>query len=116
MAEYRAVLRDEIIVSRYPELTEEKVEVALRRFRYLGEYLRTVKVVFQYPRDPLDQKVIELAIAGRATDIVSADNDLLSLPSGYTEPARRLRQRLPGIRILSPGGFIELNGRVIGVE
>jgi hypothetical protein len=43
LEEYRVVLGDPAIVERVPKLTVERVEVALRRFRYLGEYLRTVR-------------------------------------------------------------------------
>ena len=49
LAEYRAVLGDAVIVERFPELTEERVEVALRRMRYLGEYVRTVRARFDFP-------------------------------------------------------------------
>jgi predicted nucleic acid-binding protein len=47
--EYRAVLTDPVIVKRYPELTEEKVEVALLRFKYFAEYLRVVRARFEFP-------------------------------------------------------------------
>jgi putative PIN family toxin of toxin-antitoxin system len=116
LSEYRAVLTDPVIVTRFPELTEEKVEVALRRFRYVGEYVRVIKARFEYPRDPLDEKLIELAIAARATDLVSADNDLLSLGSGRSDAARRLRQRLPQLRISNAQQFLQRHAREIGAD
>ena len=116
LAEYRAVLTDPVIVARYPELTEEKVEIALRHFRYVGEYIKAVKARFEYQRDTRDEKLIELAIAARATDLVSADNDLLALPSGHSDAARRLRQRLPGLRIVNAPEFLDLHGAQIGVD
>ncbi len=116
LAEYRAVLTAPAIVERFPELTAEKAEVALRRFRYLAEYARTVGARFSFPRDPRDEKLIELAISARATDIVSSDDDLLSLPAGHGEAAKRFRQRLPGVRVLNPAEFVRLHARQIGAE
>ena len=106
LAEYRAVLTDPILTQRFPELTADRVEVALRRFRYLGEYLRAVRARFELPRDPRDEMLIELALSGKATDLVSSDNDLLSLPAGHGDAAKRLRQRLPHLRILGPVDFL----------
>lgn len=114
LAEYRAVLTDPVVVGRFPELTPQRVEVALRRFRYLGDYLRSVKTRFALPRDPRDEMFIELAIAGGATHIISADDDLLALASGRGESAKRLRQRLPGVRVLDPARFLDAHGRDIG--
>ena len=107
--EYRAVLTDPAIVERFPELSTEAVEVALRRLRYLSEYFRSVRARFEFPRDPRDEMLIELAISGKATDIVSADNDLLSLPTGHADASKRLRQRLPNLSIVSPGEFLDLH-------
>lgn len=106
LTEYRAVLTDPVIVERYPELTIDQVEVALRRFRYFGDYLRVVRASFEFARDPRDAMLIELAISGKATHLVSLDNDLLSLPSAHTDAAKRLRQRLPSLRTLFPAEFL----------
>jgi putative PIN family toxin of toxin-antitoxin system len=110
LAEYRAVLTDPAIIERYPELTSPKIEIVLRRIQYVGDVLRAVKVRFDYPRDPKDSKLIELAIAGHATHMVSSDNDLLSLPTGRSEAARRFRQRLPDVKVLRPGDFLRRYG------
>jgi putative PIN family toxin of toxin-antitoxin system len=113
LAEYRGVLTDPGIVERYPELTTPKVEIVLRRLQYVGEVLRAVKARFDDPRDPKDSKVIELAIAGDATHIVSADNDLLSLPAGRGDAARRFRQRLPGTEVLGADDFLDRYGQAL---
>jgi putative PIN family toxin of toxin-antitoxin system len=114
LAEYRAVLTDPVIVERYPELTIDQVEVALRRFRYFGEYLRVVRASFEFARDPRDAMLIELAISGKATDLVSFDKDLLSLPFAHTDAAKRLRQRQPGLRILRPAEFLSVHAPELG--
>lgn len=113
LAEYRAVLTDPVVVDRFPELNRERVEVTLRRFRYSGEYLRAVRARFGFPRDPRDEKLIELAISAKATDIVSSDDDLLSLPTGHGDAAKRLRQRLPSLRVMPPAEFVSMHGAAL---
>ena len=106
LAEYRAVLTAPEITQRYPELTEEKVEVALRRLTYVADVVRSMRTKFEYSRDPKDEKFIELAIAGGASHIVTGDHDLLALSSGKGEATKRLRQQAPSLRVLAPGEFI----------
>ena len=100
LAEYRAVLTDPTIVRRFPNLSENRVRITLARLRFCGDYIRNPSIHFEYVRDKRDAKFIELAIAGRATHIVSCDFDLLSLPTGRTEASRRFRQRLPNVHVL----------------
>jgi putative PIN family toxin of toxin-antitoxin system len=100
LGEYRAVLTDRAIVDRYPELTTETAEVVLRRLRYVGDVLDPVRAKFKLPRDPRDEKFIELAIEGQATHIVTADRDILSVAGGQSEAAARFRQRARSIRVL----------------
>jgi len=83
--EYRAVLSDKVLVERFPELTPELVEITIRRLRYVGDYIRTPAIRFEFPRGARDERFIELAIALRATHLVSFDEDLLSLPRSQTE-------------------------------
>ena len=103
--EYRAVLSDQELVERFPALTARRVQVALARLRFVGDYLRHGKATFQFPRDRRDAKFIALAIDGHATHLVSEDSDLLSLASGRGDSARRLRQRMPRLRVLSAFEF-----------
>jgi len=114
LSEYRDVLKDPGIVERYPDLTAENVDLALRRLRYVGETLRTRQTFFDFPRDPRDSKFIELAIAGRASHIVSGDKDMLSLNSGYGDAAKRFRQRAPSTRVVDAGNFLNDLEYVVG--
>jgi putative PIN family toxin of toxin-antitoxin system len=111
--EYRAVLNDEILVGRFPGIKPETVEMVIERLRYVGDYVRTPQVDFEYKRDPRDQKFLELAIALRATHILSFDQDLLSLPSGRNDASRRYRQRLPQTQILKAADFLEINVKAL---
>ena len=51
----------------------------------------------------------ELAIAAKGTDIVTADEDLLALAEGHDDSAKRFRQRLPGVRVIEPAGFLKVH-------
>jgi putative PIN family toxin of toxin-antitoxin system len=115
VSEYRAVLTDEEIVARFPSLSQKRVMLTLLRLRYCGDYLRQTGVRFEFPRDERDSKFIELAIAGRASHMVSSDSDLLSLPGGRTDACRRFRQRLPGVHVLQPDEFIARFGPELGI-
>ena len=106
LAEYRAILTDPAIDQRWPALTSRMVDVTLTRLRYVGNYIARPDVRFEYARDPLDARFVELAIAGDATHIVSFDKDLLSLPTGRTEASKRFRQRLRAVQVVRPDALL----------
>lgn len=108
IGEYRAVLLDAEIAARFPVLTGRTVELTLRRLRYIGDYIANPKVRFSYPRDPRDEKLIQLAIAGQATHMVSMDEDLLTLPASRSDAGRRFRQRIPHLHVLKPQAFMQI--------
>jgi len=106
IAEYHDILTDEALTQRFPSLTRRRVETVIARLRYRGDYLRRVTERFEYLRDPLDAKFIELAIAGRATHFITHDADLLDLPHGRNDATRRFRQRLPSLEVLDSIQFM----------
>ena len=106
IAEYRAVLLHPAISARFPNLTAQRVAMALHRFRYVADEIAIGRVRFDLPRDPKDAMFVELAIAGNATHIVTLDPDLLSLPLGRGAASKRFRQRLRSVSILRPGPFL----------
>jgi putative PIN family toxin of toxin-antitoxin system len=114
LAEYRAILRHPAIVAKFAHLTPRRVELALRRLRYVGDEYRTPRVKFKLERDPRDAMFVELAIAGAATHLVTMDPDLLSLRSARTDAGRRFRQRLPRLIVQTPQSFIEAWGIAMG--
>lgn len=76
-----------------------------QRLDFLAAYIRETEDVviveaLKVCRDPSDDKILELAVSGNATHIVSGDPDLLSL-----SPFR-------GIRILTPGDFVRELGEL----
>ena len=114
--EYRAVLLDEALAGRFPELTANLVEVTIRRLRFVGDYVRSPGVRFEYRRDERDERFLELAISLRATHILSSDKDLLSLPESPNEAGRRFRQRLAGVQVVEAGTFVDRYMSEIGIE
>ena len=110
------VLSDRALVAKFPELTAELVEITIRRLRFVSDYVRSPRVEFEYQRDPRDQKFIELAIALGATHILSADHDLLSLPTSKGEVGKRFRQRLPNVEVLTAESFLRTYGAALQVD
>jgi predicted nucleic acid-binding protein len=100
------VLSSPEILRRNPQITDETVELVLRHLRYVGQYLGQINAHFRFDRNPMDEPFIELAIEGSASYLVTSDNDLLSLPRGHDDAAKRLRQRTPALRILRPVQFL----------
>jgi len=111
LREYRAVLGDKKIVSRFPQLRRREISAAIERLRYVSDLYRSVKAHFSYSRDPKDEPFIELAIEGNASHLITADQDMLSLPNGRDEPSRRFRQRLQDIDVLRPEEFVHRLGQ-----
>jgi putative PIN family toxin of toxin-antitoxin system len=106
IAEYRDVLSREELTNQHPAITTQAVKLLVERLRYFADLVDPVRARFRYDRDPADECFIELAISGAATHLVTHDKDLLSLPRGHSEPAKRLRQRRPGLRVLKPGDLL----------
>ncbi len=104
--EYREVLAYTHLTERKPELTHRSVALILIRLRYVGQYFPHITRHFHLPRDPRDEKFIELAIMGRPNFLVTYDNDLLALAEGHDETAKRFRRLLPGIRLLNSEDFL----------
>ena len=116
MAEYRAVLSHPDVLARFANLTPKRVSMALYLLRYVADEYRTIRVRFEFPRDPRDARFIELALAGAATHIVTLDPDLLSLVTTRTDAGKRFRQRLPGVEVLRPGALLAQFGQTLGVD
>jgi putative PIN family toxin of toxin-antitoxin system len=116
ISEYRFILNDADLAARYPQLRADRVGTAIERLMYVGEVLRAVRTRFVYSRDRKDEKLITLAIAGRATHLITTDRDLLDLPQGSDNAAKRFRQRLPTLEVLRPEQFVERYGRMLDIQ
>jgi len=75
--------------------------------------VRNVPNVFDYPRDPKDERYVDLAAEIEADFLLTRDNDLLDLMSLSSELAKQFRQRFPRLLILNPVHFLdELKSRM----
>ncbi len=113
LTEYREILSDPELagsVARGPGAVED----LLGALRFIGEYFAEVNIRFEFPRDPDDATFIELAIAGRATHIITHDKDLLSLPTSRSDAGKRFRQRLPGVQVVDAATFVRKHPRLFG--
>jgi hypothetical protein len=77
-------------------IDEEDVRIFLAALTREAEWV-DVDVRITACRDPQDDRVLELAVSGHATCIVSGDSDLLAL------------HPFQGIQILPPHSFLELS-------
>lgn len=104
--EYRDVLLGPDIGARFTQFDQRHVELLLKGLRYRAEFMRRVAVTFRFDRDHLDEKIIELAIAGSADWIVTGDKDLLSLPTSRSDAGKRFRQRLRNVQVGTVAQFV----------
>jgi putative PIN family toxin of toxin-antitoxin system len=116
LREYRDVLGDSKLLQRYRQLQRPDITVAIERLLYVSDMYRGIGVRFPYPRDPKDAPMIELAIAGAATHLISTDDDLLSLSAGRGEAARRFRRQLPHAHVITPELFVRRHAVELGLE
>lgn len=102
LSEIRNVLSRPVIVSKNPHLTEKYVEIFLNRVLVKAVLIKSVPPKFKYPRDPKDEKYINLAIAAEADYIVSRDQDLLDLMTDVSVVGKEFRQKSRPLKIVEP--------------
>jgi len=108
LSEIRDVLTRPKALIKYPHLTVEYVEIFLSRVLSKANLLNKIPKHFQYPRDPKDEKYINLAIEAEANYIVSRDNDLLDLMTGIDAESKEFRQRFRFLKVIAPGEFLRI--------
>jgi len=96
-AELARVLARPRIVRKY-ELTEDRVAAFLLLLDTLTTPVEPLRTLPLGVRDPQDAPILGMALAGRATHIVTGDDDLLTLRG---DPA------LGGVRIVPPRVFMD---------
>ena len=96
------VLTRPVIRRKYPRFTDQRVEAMLARLDAKATMVSSVFRYMQYPRDPNDEPVINLAIHVKADYIVARDKDLLDL-----NKSRDFRLLYPFLRIVDPVTFLQ---------
>ncbi|MCY2993819.1 MAG: putative toxin-antitoxin system toxin component, PIN family [Planctomycetota bacterium] len=102
----RDVLTRPRIRKKFPTLTYETVAAFLTRLGSFAHCLAETPSLITLARDPKDEKYLKLAVAARATHLVTWDQDLLSLMDNPGPDAQAIRGRLPHIAILDPVAFL----------
>ena len=93
LGEIADVLTRPKLQARYSLLTKERAGKLIEILKDKAELIEEVPSRFTYPRDPKDEKYINLAIQAKADYIVSRDGDLLDLKTNHTEEAKDFRRR-----------------------
>lgn len=108
----RPVLDEIAEVLRRPKLadklgiTEEVVRAFLAELIVRAIMVDEVPDRFRYPRDPKDERYVNLAAAANATHLVTRDNDLLDLMRDDAPAGREFREQFPNLTILDPVAFL----------
>jgi putative PIN family toxin of toxin-antitoxin system len=108
LREAQEVLSRSHLRTRYPQLTDERIAPLLEFLCYRGDYFRSVKRWFEYPRDPQDEPFLNLAIEAEADFLISRDPDLLDLMKWDTEDGRDFQKRFRFLRIVTPVEFLNV--------
>jgi uncharacterized protein len=105
-SEVREVFSRPKILRKLPVLTPEYINDFLDMVDLLATKVDFVPTLFQLPRDPKDEKYLNLAISSHAKYLVSRDNDLLDLMTDKDELSLAFRHDYPSVEILIPETFL----------
>ena len=92
----------------YKSLTEEMVSEFLAEIEDLAFVFVNPSDYFKLPRDPKDEKYINLAVEMDAHYLVSRDRDLLDLMTDQSENAIEFRWRFRRLKIVDPAEFLRI--------
>ncbi|WP_148076419.1 putative toxin-antitoxin system toxin component, PIN family [Bythopirellula goksoeyrii] len=105
--ELRRVTSNAEFAAKY-RIPSEVVDRFITRLHAFAEKLDDVPHVFDFPRDPKDAPYDDLAVAAKASLIVSRDKDLLSFRDPATTDGQDFLSRFPLLQILTPPEALKL--------
>lgn len=88
--------------------TDEKIENLIDLILEKTEFVKDVPQHFSYSRDTSDEPYLNLAIQTVAVFLVTRDNDLLDLMTGFSTDAKEFRQRFKHLAIVNPVEFLHI--------
>lgn len=107
LAEVRDVPLRPALRSRFRHLTEERVDAFVTEVTGLAVMVPRPARALSLPRDPKDEPLIDLAVAGRAQFLVTWNHKHLTyLMAGDTPEGREFLRRFPSLTIVSPVEFL----------
>jgi len=108
LTEIRDVITRPKLQAKYSRLTDERAEKLVEVLRTKATLIKNVPSVFNYARDPKDEKYINLAVAADAEFIISRDTDLLDLMTGFDDDSKEFRQKFRRLKIVQPLEFLKI--------
>ncbi len=108
LAEITEVLLRPNIISRLPDANAYHLEAFIEDILDNSDLVSQVPKSFTFRRDPKDEIIINLAICTGSDYIVSRDNDLLDLMTGFSDDCKEFRQRFRDLKIVEPEPFLEI--------
>ena len=108
LREIADVLTRPKLQAKFSLLTAERAEKLVQMLRRKATLIKDVPQLFDYARDPKDEKYINLAVVAKADFIVSRDNDLLDLMTGSVDAAKEFRQRFRPLKVVEPNDFLQI--------
>ena len=106
LRELADVISRSTLRTRLPGITDEAMENLFKRLKKKAILVKRIPKTFTYPRDPKDEPYLNLAIATKASFIVSRDNDLLDLMRWDQEEGREFQKRFRFLRVVTPEAFL----------
>ena len=107
LLELEDVLNRPYIKNRF-KFTDEVIKEFIDKVRNSATVLKNVPQSFSLPRDVDDEEYINLAVESEADYIVTRDNDLLDLMTGYDAESKEFRQRLRPLKVVEPLEFLKI--------
>lgn len=107
LSELEEILNRDYIKKRF-NFTEEAIQDFINNLRSISEVITKIPKIYSLPRDADDEIYINLAIECEADYIVSWDNDLLDLMSGFDDTSKLFRQKFRPLKIVEPSDFIAI--------
>lgn len=108
LAEVRDVVLRPNLLERLPDAGTEQIETFIEHISDISTLIRSVPKSFKFQRDPKDEIIINLAVATKADYIVTRDNDLLDLMTGFTDDCKEFRQRFRLLKVVEPLEFLRI--------
>lgn len=108
LEEMREVMTRPEFLAKFETVTETMVEKYLEDLAKKSIFIRSVPKKFTLSRDADDEPYINLAIESEADYIVTRDNDLLDLMTGYDAESKEFRQRLRPLKVVEPLEFLKI--------
>jgi putative PIN family toxin of toxin-antitoxin system len=89
-------------------LSDKAIIEFISNLHILAKVFNKVPKVFSLPRDIDDEPYINLAVEAEADYIVTRDNDLIYLMSGYDLESKKFRQKFRRLKIVQPLEFLRI--------